>query len=1134
MNFRPLIKFRLNSYAPAIRFLIMAKTILFLVFITFQATASTYGQNVSLNMKNAPLYKVLLEIEKQSGYNVLFNNQMLKNTVRVNVSLTDAPVEVALKECFEGQPVIYIIEAKTVVIQTKTFSAVNVATKDITVTGIITDNKGVTLPGVSVKVKGTSNGVVSDLNGRFSIRVVNDGVLVFSYVGFTTQEVAVSNKTTININLIEENKSLNEVVVIGYGTAKRKDLTGSVSSIDTKTIKDLAVTRVDQALSGKVAGVQVKTTSGEPGAAPQVRIRGISSISAGSGPLYVVDGFPIDNIQTLNPNDIESLDVLKDASATAIYGSRGSNGVIIINTKRGKSGKPALTFDSYYGFQQVLKVPRLKNSIEEANYYYDGIKNQNIDAGNSIIGAPATWKVAVPQDILDVLSGKNTIDENALDAILVRAPQKQYQLTAAGGNDGIRYYVSGEYLDQDGIVKNSWFKRYNIRANFDATLSKRLTVKLNLNPSYAERSALPVTGTGPNASDVAGSVVSAVAVNPFYPLQDANGSYTIFRGLSANGDFQNPLAVVNETVANTKIFGFVGNLNANYKITDNLNLNLLLGGNLLTVKDMTFKPQLAVFFNNPAFGTDAQNLDVNWLSEYTVNYNKTFGKHAFSAVGGFTAQKDVFSSNSLNSNRFPNNLVPTLSATSGQITYGTSNTSEWSLLSYLARLNYNYASKYYVTASIRTDGSSRFGTEKKYGVFPSAALAWRLSQEDFLKEATFISDLKLRASYGKTGNNNIGNYQQYALINYRSYPFANAAVGGYSPGQLPNPLLTWETQQSINAGMDLNLFDTRIRLTADYFQSVNSNLLLNVNVPAITGFSSALQNIGEVKNQGWEFVLGTDNFRGKFQWSTDFNISSYKNKVTKLGPQGEPIYSGTNVTMIGQPIGMFYGYKTDGIFKNQGDVDKGPIYNPGAADRSRPGDIRFVDISGPNGVPDGIINSFDRTIMGSPYPNFYYGMTNRFSYKNLSLNINVQGVHGNHIYNLSRGSGNSTRGRYRGYTFTNNYWKSADDPGDGVTPRPNNSPTGGVRENSQAFLDFGSYLRINNITLGYVLPDSFIKKIGFTSVRFYVTATNPFIFTKNTAFNPDVSNNTSALNPGLEANDYPIAKSVVLGINLAF
>jgi len=1134
MNFRPLIKFRQKSYAPTIRFLIMAKTILFLVFVTFQATASIYGQTISLNIKNAPLHKVLLQIEKQSGYNVLFNNQMLKNTVPVNVSLTDVPVEVALKECFEGQPVTYIIEAKTVVVQTKTLPPVTIAKKDIIVTGIITGNKGISLPGVSVKVKGTSNGVVTDINGKFSIRVATDGILVFSYVGFASQEIAINNQTTINIKLAEENKSLNEVVVIGYGTAKRKDLTGSVSSIDTKVIKDLAVTRVDQALSGKVAGVQVKTTSGEPGAAPQVRIRGISSISAGSGPLYVVDGFPIDNIQTLNPNDIESLDVLKDASATAIYGSRGSNGVIIINTKHGKSGKPALTFDSYYGFQQVLKVPKLKNSIQEANYYYDGIKNQNIDAGNSIAGAPATWKVAVPQDILDVLSGKNTIDENALDAILVRAPQKQYQLTASGGNDGIRYYMSGEYLDQDGIVKNSWFKRYNIRANFDATISKRLTVKLNLNPSYAERSALPVTGTGPNASDVAGSVVSAVAVNPFYPLRNASGGYTIFRGLSANGDFQNPLAVVNETIANTKIFGFVGNINANYKITDDLSLNVLLGGNLLAFKDMTFKPQLPVFFNNLAFGTDAQNLDVNWLSEYTINYNKTFGKHAFSAVGGFTAQKDVFSSNSLNSNKFPNNLVPTLSATSGQITYGTSNTSEWSLLSYLARLNYNYASKYYITASIRTDGSSRFGAEKKYGVFPSAALAWRVSQETFLKKAHFITDLKLRASYGKTGNNNIGNYQQFALINYQSYPFANAAIGGYSPGQLSNPFLTWETQQSINTGMDLSLFDTRLRLTADYFHSVNSNLLLNVNIPSITGFNTALQNIGEVKNQGWEFVLGTDNLRGKFQWSTDFNISTYKNKVTKLGPQGEPIYSGTNVTMIGQPIGMFYGYKTNGIFKNQAEVDKGPIYNPGAADRSRPGDIRFVDISGPNGVPDGIINSFDRTIMGSPYPNFYYGMTNRFSYKNISLNVNVQGVHGNQIYDLSRGSGNSTRGRYRGYAFTNNYWKSADDPGDGVTPRPNNSPTGGVRENSQAFLDFGSYLRINNITLGYVLPEPLIKKISFTSVRFYVTATNPFIFTKNTAFNPDVSTNASALNPGLEANDYPIAKSFVLGINLAF
>ncbi|WPU96908.1 TonB-dependent receptor [Mucilaginibacter sabulilitoris] len=1112
----------------------MVKTILFLVFVSFQATASMYGQTVSLNVKNESLHKVLLRIQKQSGYNVLFNDQMLKNTVPVNVSLSGVPIEYALKECFKGQPVTYVIEARTVVVQTKPASVIASERNDITITGIVTDEKGVTLPGVSVKLKGTTSGVVTDGAGKFSIRGPGNGTLVFSFIGFISQEIAINNRIAFTIKLVEENKALNEVVVIGYGTAKRKDLTGAVSSIDNKTIKDLAVTRVDQALSGKIAGVQVKTTSGEPGAAPQVRIRGISSISAGSGPLYVVDGFPIDNIQTLNPNDIESLDILKDASATAIYGSRGSNGVIIINTKRGKSGKATIALDSYYGYQSVLRVPQLKNSIEEANYYYDGIKNQNIDAGNDISGPPNAWKVVVPQDILDVLSGKNKIDENALDAILRTAPQKQYQLAASGGTEGVRYYLSGEFLDQDGLVKNSWFKRYNVRANIDANLSKKLTVKVNLNPSYAEKSSLPVTGTGPNATDVSGSIVSAVAVNPFYPLLDANGNYTIFRGLAANGDFQNPLAVVNETIANTKTFGFVGNVNASYKIIDGLNLNILLGGNISTIKDMTFKPQLPVFFNNPAYGTDAQNLDVNWLSEYTLNYTKTMGKHNISAVGGFTAQKDVFSTNSMNSNKFPNNLVPTLSATSGQITYGTSTKSEWSLLSYLARINYNYAGKYYLTASIRTDGSSRFGSEKKYGLFPSAALAWRISQEDFLKDVSFLSDLKIRTSYGKTGNNNIGNYQQYALINYQSYPFANAAVGGYSPGQLANPALTWETQQSFNTGVDISLFDRRINLSADYFHSVNSNLLLNVNVPAVTGFSTALQNIGEVKNKGWEFVLSTDNFRGKFTWSTDFNISTYKNKVTKLGPQGDPIYSGTNVTMIGQPIGMFYGYVTDGIFKNQADIDKGPIYNPGAADHSRPGDIRFKDISGPNGTPDGVINSFDKTIMGSPYPNFYYGMTNRFSYARISLSVNVQGVHGNQIYDLSRGSGNSTRGRYRGYTFTNNYWKSADDPGDGKTPRPNNSPTGGVRENSQAFLDAGSYLRVNNITVGYQLPDQFVQKIGISALRFYFTATNPFIVTKNTAFNPDVSTSADALTPGLEANDYPIAKSFVLGLNLSF
>lgn len=402
----------------------------------------------------------------------------------------------------------------------------------------------------------------------------------------------------------------------------------------------------------------------------------------------------------------------------------------------------------------------------------------------------------------------------------------------------------------------------------------------------------------------------------------------------------------------------------------------------------------------------------------------------------------------------------------------------------------------------------------------------------FLKDVSFVSGLKLRVSYGETGNNNIGNYEHLATINNVLYPLADRPVIGFAPGRLPNPSLTWEKQQSANAGLDASFFKERLLFTVDHFQSRNTDLLLRVNIPQISGFTTALTNIGEVKNTGWEFVVSTVNFKKKFQWSTDFNLSTYKNEVVRLGPKGDPIISGTHITMIGQPIGMFYGLLTDGIFKTQKELDNGPLYAPGSSARTYLGDVKFVDISGPGGKPDGLIDSYDRTIMGSPYPDFYYGMTNRFSYQNFSLSISFQGVHGNKV--LSESKRVSMRGEFRvnQLAVLNNFWKSEQEPGD--SPRPNDEPTGGVRLVSDRFLDEGTYLRVNNISLGYLVPEKISKRLNLNSLRFYLNATNPFLFTKNLGFNPDVSNGANALAPGVDNNNYPLAKSLLLGLNISF
>jgi TonB-linked SusC/RagA family outer membrane protein len=1015
-----------------------------------------------------------------------------------------------------------------------TLNAGNLSTSDqqqLRIGGTITDaSTGQVMPGVNIQIKGTSIGVIADASGKYSLSVTDpNAILVFSFIGYSTKELPVGGRSVIDLALAPELKGLDEVVVVGYGTVKRADLTGSVGSIPSRDIKDIAITRVEQALSGRVAGVQVKAVSGEPGVGPQIRIRGIGSISAGAAPLYVVDGFPTDNIQTLNPNDIETLDILKDASATAIYGSRGSNGVVIINTKRGKAGKASITFDTYYGMQKVLKIPKMKNAIEQAHYGYDGYVNANLDAGNSIAGDPLTWKIPMPPQIMEVLNGTNTYDSEPLNEILQTAPTKQYQLTASGGNENFKYALSGEYEKTDGIIIESNFSRYSVRANIDAKLTKRLTLKLNINPSFTAKRALP-SYTGGEGTLIGG----ALGTFNWIPLIDSQGNYTNEHGRQDLSEINNSVAVARETQTSQNSLRLLQNININYEIFNGLSFNIMLGSNILAGKGARFTPSLPVFLSVPAVGVDNASLTTNWIGEYTVNYIKSFGKHNITALVGYTAQKEHSESNTMTSNKYPNNLVPTLSATSGLITGGSGDIYEWSIVSYLARFNYDYNNKYYLTTSIRADGSSRFGSENRYAFFPSVALAWRIKEEPFLKDVSFLNELKLRASYGKSGNNNIGNYESYATINYEKYVLNNAAIGGFSQAKIENPFLTWEKQEQINFGFDAGIFESRIHLTVDHFQSKNTNLLLNVNIPATTGFSNSLQNVGEVSNKGWEFVVSTVNLKNKFSWTTDFNLSTYKNKVVSLGPSGDPIYTTNNITMIGQPIGMFYGLKLDGVFMSQAELDKGPIWNPGAADRSRVGDFRFVDISGPNGVPDGIISSADFTTIGSPYPDFNYGMTNNFSYGNITLSFNLQGTYGSQVYCVSRTQGNSGRGRLRGYAFNNDYWKSEAEPGDGKTQRPNNAPTGGARQIGEQFLDNGSFLRVNNITAGYTLPENISRRLSVTSIRFYVNATNPLIFTKYVSFNPDVSISDNPLTPGNEQNDYPLAKGLVIGLNIGF
>ncbi|HZG25455.1 MAG TPA: TonB-dependent receptor [Chitinophagaceae bacterium] len=1016
------------------------------------------------------------------------------------------------------------------------------------VKGVVHSETNQPLMDASVVVRNSqtnfSSGTKTDSAGVFTISVPAGGPYTFtaSSVGYETTTLSGYNLKdgttfTLDMQMKSSSASLDQVVVVGYGTQKRKDLTGAVASVGSKDIKDLAITRPEQALSGRAAGVQVKLADGKPGSAPQIRVRGIGSISAGVDPLFVVDGFPTDNIQTLNPNDIETMDILKDASATAIYGSRGSNGVVLITTKRGKTGKAVINLDTYYGLQKISKIPKFLNARQQAEYYYNSIRNRNIDLGNNVSGDPATWTLRVPQTPLDVLSGKNTNNTDALDAVLRTAPQKSYNLSVSGGNEGLRYAISGEYLNQEGIILNSDFSRYSLRANIDARLTKRLTLAVNLNPSYTTTNNSIAEGGGAGASN---SIIgTATSAQPYYPLYNPDGSYFVSQGLDASTDLYNAVALAKEKIDKTARTRILANVNATYTIFDGLKISAVVGATTLNEKGHAFMPQLPAFLNNAATGSDVAVSSYNWLTEYLATYSKSFGKSSIDALVGYTAQENVTDANALGSNRYPNNQVPYLSAVGNLITSGTATHEEWSIVSQLGRINYNFDDKYLITTSIRRDGSSRFGANNKYAVFPSGAVAWQVSNEKFMQGLPFISQMKLRLSYGKTGNNNIGNYASYANVNYVNYPTGGGAVSGYAPATLANPDLTWETQEQVNGGIDIGLFNGRVNINVDRFVSRNKDLLLNVNLPTSSGFRTALQNIGEVKNTGWEFVLSSVNLNGQLSWSTDFNLSTYKNKVVRLGPTGDPIIVGNasdgyNITRIGQPIGMFYGFIVDGIFKNAAELAAGPIYNKGLADATRVGDIRFKDVSGPGGKPDGVIDNNDMTVTGTPYPDFYYGITNRLAYKGISLSFNIAGSVGNDIYADSYRIYKLNRSRSRTFATEANYWKSEADPGDGKTPRPVDNTTGGIRLTGTRYMDTGEFLRVNNISLGYMLPRSFSQGLGISAVRFYISSTNPITITKNLSFNPDVSNSGDPLSPGHDRNNYPLPKSVLFGLNVSF
>jgi TonB-linked SusC/RagA family outer membrane protein len=1000
------------------------------------------------------------------------------------------------------------------------------------ITGIVTDQGKEALIGATVLVEGTSVGTVTDVNGEFSLTVpAGQNVLLVSYTGYATRRVELTSASRYDVTLETDVMALSDVVVVGYGTASRKELTGSVSKVSGEVISRLPVTGLDQALQGQAPGVQVTSASGTPGASVSIRVRGPSSISAGNQPLYVVDGIPINTgsysqigvggqqtnaLADLNPADIESIEVLKDAAAAAIYGSRASNGVVLVTTKRGKQQKTQVSLNTYYGTQNVWRRIDPATGPEYVAFVQEAVRNRF---------TPTTLPSAAGLRGLD--NDPSTYPStNWFDEIFVSAPISQTDLNFAGGNERTKFYVSGSYLNQDGTVLGSGFDRYSFRMNLDNLVSDNF--KIGVSSGFSRS----VSNRIQNDNNIYGVLSTALLLGSHIPVYNADGTY----GRDQNASIENPVANALEPTYFVYSNRLLTNIYGELKILEGFNFRTSFSVDYLNLRDDRFIPAThiqAAGVNGT--GEQGMSADLNLVNENYFTYRKSFGKLNFDALAGASFQNSLFEDFFGRGQNFPGKTIRELAAASVKQTV-TSSKSEWGLNSYFSRFNFNWDQKYFLSASVRADGSSRFGANNRWGVFPAVSGAWRISEEGFLRDNRIISELKLKASWGIRGNQNISNFASRALIS----PGANYLQrAGLAPSQLGNPNLTWEEREDIDLGIELGLFDDRILLSVEVYQGTTNELLLGRPLVGASGYTSITENIGSVQNRGIDIGLNTTNVSTKkFTWTTNFNVSLFENEVLKLA--GAPFAAGFGSWVEeGQALGSFRGYRVVQLFQTQAEIDAlnqkaremtgiaSAVYQ---STLTRPGDIMFEDING-----DGRITADDQVILGNANPDFYGGITNNVSAFGFDLSFFFQYSVGNFVYNNTRGFSEGMNSIFGQAGTIRNRWTPDNPTTDTNYPRavfgdPNNN-----RRVSDRFVEDASYLRLKNLTLGYNIPSSVMSKIGMTKGRIYVSGQNLLTFTNYSGFDPEVSTfgetNTA---PGTDFLTFPQARTMLVGLNLGF
>ncbi len=1094
-------------------------TCVFIVIAFLQLSFASNAQNITLTKKNISLSELFKEIKKQSGYDFVYKHDLLIKGKSISIDVKNKSLKEVLDQSFENQPFSYSIESKTVVVLPKEKEK-TVYQVSPPVSGKVVDKDGNPLVGVSVAVKGENKGTQTSANGNFTLAAGMGSTLVFSYLGFVTQEIVYNNQKAVDVVLRESPQALNEIVVVGYGTQKKSDVTSAISTFKATELNARPVLGPDQMLQGRIPGVVITSASGIPGSKNRVSIRGIGSLSASNEPLYVIDGVPVtpsdadlgnfgqsmNALSELNPNDIESMDVLKDAAAASIYGSRATNGVIIITTKSGSKGKSTISVNAYTGVQNLTRLDNLKMAdpdlyVEVIN---EAIDNYNIQNSFTMGDGKFVSPIANPYP--------NRPATDWLDLITRTAISSNLNVSIAGGTDKSKYYVSGGYLNQEGVFIGNRFKKYNAKVNLSNEVNKWLDFGVNTNFSYSNNNRVP-SGYNLGTNLIPRALEQRTFDVPYKP----NGSYYV--GGTNELLNHNPIQAVNEEKVYLDNYRLLANAFVNIKLHKDLNIKSSFGSDLIHTHDYVY------YTNSHPYGAgvgklfDDRKLQTNIIFENTANYKKQINDLSLDFLLGHSFQKVNNTLIGVEGQKFPSPSFD-VNVVAAEYTEAMTNLYATSMQSFFGRANLGYKGRYLLNLSLRSDGSSRFAPENRYGYFPAASAGWVISNEPFWSMSK--SDLKLRASYGATGNIEGVNAFAYQALTGGGYNYNNQS--GIAITSFGNRDLTWEKANQFNAGIDLGLFRGALNFTADYFVKNTNNLLYSKPIEGTSGFSSIISNIGSMRNHGLEFAInGTTNI-GPVLWRSDFNIAFIKNKLTAL-IDDEPLLIGrTHVLKVGEEVGSFYIYKQLGIYQDDSEVPQ-PQYDVGI----RAGDVKYEDVNG-----DGKIDVNDRQILGSANPDFTGGFNNTFTYKNFDLSVFMNFSYGNDVYQTWIG----------GYRLGNGVWPMLESQAQGRWTGPGTSNTipraiwGNTVNSSSSystrFMHDGSYIRLRSLALGYNLPQQVLKKVGISKMRVYVQADNLFLITNYPLLDPEVNISLSPTTMGEDFLLPPQPRTINFGVNLNF